>query len=144
MSVNGVTDTRGRLEELRAAKAKREEARLKAIEATELAELELEEKLIAEGKGERGVDFEIVSTEVGLFAVRKPEFLVAKKFNAIAADKVTEEDIIAFVSPCILGDAAAQMAFRSAVADHAGIASRLAIALRLMYEARRVDQLGKL
>lgn len=141
MSVNGVTDTRGRLEELRAAKAKREEARVKAAEAQELAELELEEKLIAEGRGDRGVDFEIISTEAGLFAVKKPEFLTAKKFNAIAADKVSEEDVIAFVSPNIIGD---MMAFRNAMVDHAGIAWRCAAALRLMFEARRVDQLGKL
>lgn len=130
-----------RLEELRAKKASREEARRLAAEAQELAELELEEKLIGEGLGDRGVDFEIVNTEIGLFAVKKPDFLVAKKFNAISADKVTEEDVIQFVAPCIIGD---QAAFRMAVAAHGGVASRLAIALRLMYEARRADQLGKL
>jgi hypothetical protein len=144
MTMNGapVVDTAAtRLAVLREAKAKREEARVKAAEAQELAELELEEKLIADGKGDRGVDFEIISTEAGLFAVRKPDFLVAKKFNAIPAEKVTEEDVIGFVTPCILSDLTA---FRMAITDHAGIASRLAIALRLMYEARRVDQLGKL
>lgn len=144
MSANGVVDVRNRLEELRGAKAKREEIRLKAAEAQELAELELEEKLIADGRGERGVDFEILSTEAGLFAVKKPEFLTAKKFNAVAADKVSEEDVIAFVSPNIIGDPQAAMNFRNAMVDHAGIAWRLAAALRLMFEARRVDQLGKL
>lgn len=140
-NVNGVADTSTRLQVLREAKATREAARVKAAEAQELAELELEEKLIADGKGDRGVDFEIIPTEAGLFAVRKPDFLVAKKFNAIDAAKVTEEDIIGFVTPCILSDLTA---FRMAMTEHAGIASRLAVALRLMYEARRVDQLGKL
>jgi hypothetical protein len=121
-----------RLIELRLAKEKREAALKEAESKQELLELEMEEKYCAKG-WVRGVDFEILNTAKGLFAVRKPDFTVAKKYNSIPASKQTDEDIWAFVVPHILepaGDIA-----RAVMAEHGGLAHRMAIALHNMYGA---------
>ena len=125
-------DPSERLLELRVAKAKREEALKKAEEKQELLELEMEEKYCAKGQV-RGVDFEIVSTAKGLFAVRKPDFTVAKKYNSIPAAKQTDEDVWAFVVPHILEPDSGVA--RAIMQEHGGIAHRCAIALHNMYGA---------
>ncbi len=124
--------TTHRLAELRAAKAKRDAAVKEAEEKREEEELELEEKLA--GKfGVRGVDFEIVNTAKGLFAVRKPDFTVMKKYNSVPSAKQTDEDVWSLVTPHLLHPES--VAARSIMQEHGGIAYRCAAALHNMYGA---------
>ena len=85
-----------KLEELRARKAEREAAAANAAELVEVEALEQDEKLAASGQT-NGVDYAVVTSLVGAFVVRKPDFLVAKKFNA--AKDASIEDAIQFVVP---------------------------------------------
>lgn len=129
------------LEALRARKSAREEARAAEALKQEEEELLLEEKLEVKLGGRRGVAFEIINTEVGLFAVRKPPFVVAKKFNSLPADQRHDEEVIKFVSPCV--EFPEQDVFRATIIEHGGIAWKCALALLNMYEAKRSERLGK-
>ena len=121
---------------------KRREARALALkeeqERQELEELKLEDEL-SEKFGRRGRDFEIIATDVGVFAVRCPDFVVAKKFNA--AKEHDEETIIHFVTPCLVYPEKA--AFTAVIKSHAGVASRCCLALLAMHEASGVARAGK-
>lgn len=133
-----MSDVANRIEELKKRKAEREEKLRQEAEARELEELELEDKLSSE-IGVRGKDFEIINTDIGLFAVKKPDFVVAKRFNA--AETKGEEEIIQFVRPCLLfPDATRALAQFQA---HAGAASRCCLALIAMHEAAGVARAGK-
>lgn len=126
------------LAELRARKAEREEADQRELDAIEAEALLLEEKYVAQGQKE-GVDFSVVPTRKGNFVVRKPDFVVAKRFND-SKEKGAEE-VIHFVMPCLIEPAAekASQIFR----DHGGVAYRLALACLKLYEADVGDRLGK-
>lgn len=134
------------LEMARAKQAKRnEEAKAKAIDA-ELAALDAEEKeydleksLAAKLNGKRGIDFEIVKTDLGLFAVRKPEFVVAKKY--LTAKENGPEERIHFVVPCLEYPDGAEA--KTVFKDHGGIADRLVLALLALYQGMAVEQRGK-
>lgn len=125
------------LEELKAAKAARDAQYAAADEALELQELQLDDEF-SEKLGRRGVDFEIVSTAKGLFVVKKPDFLTAKRFNA--AENKSEEDVIQFVLPCVAHPE--RQVFQAVVVEHGGIAYRCAMAMLKMYEAR-AEERGK-
>lgn len=129
------------LEVLRARKVAREEMRVAAALKREEEELILEEELEKKLAGPRGIAFDIINTEVGLFAVRKPEFVVAKRFNSIPAEKRHDEEVIQFVTPCVVFPDAA--AFRMVIQEHGGIAWRCALSLLSMYEAKVTERLGK-
>lgn len=131
---------RKRLEELRANKAKREDAAKLAAEALELAELELEEKHLK--LGTRGLDFEIISSATGCVVLRKPDFQTASAFNALEPSKRTETEILRFVQPSVVEPTDPQ-AFRAMVMDHGGILWRCAGALLVMYEAKVEERRGK-
>ncbi len=126
------------LDELRAAKEKRDAARATMLEGLELEALQLEEKYESEGK-RLGVDFLIETTLVGNFVVSKPEFIVAKKFAD--AETKSVEDVIQFVSPCVIFPETT--AARKAFLDHAGIAWRLTVLLMKLYEANAGKVRGK-
>jgi len=126
------------LEELRARKVARDEARAKAAEALEVEALTLEEKYESE-LGPRGVVFDVLTTDVGNFVIKRPEFIVAKRF--MAADKRGDEEVAAFVGPCIVFPA--PEVFRATVLLHGGIAWRLANVALELYEARRAKDAGK-
>jgi hypothetical protein len=129
-----------RLEELRARKADREKARQLELDGLELQELELEEAHL--GLGKRGIDFEIVTSEVGFVVVKKPDFQTASVFNAVAVDKRTETEVLRFVMPSVAYPKD-QAAFRAMVSDHGGILWRCAAAVLAMYEAKVEARTGK-
>lgn len=119
-----------KLEGLRKRKEERAKKAADELAKFEIEALELEEK--HENQGLKfGVDFNVETTAIGNFVVKKPEFLVAKKF-ADAASKSVEE-VVQFVAPCILFPE--QMEARIAFQDHGGIAWRLAAVLMKLYEA---------
>ena len=118
------------LEELRARKADREAAAALAREALEIEALELEEKYVDAGK-KLGVDFAVFTTLVGNFAVRNPDFLVAKRFAD--AESKSVEDVIQFVAPCVMFPE--QMAARLVFQEHAGVAWALAKPIMQLHEA---------
>lgn len=128
-----------KLEELRAKKSQREAASKVAIEAREIEELELEEKLIDKMNGKRGVAFEIVNTDIGVFAVRPPDYIVAKQFNAL--DKKGDEDVAKFVRPCVIHPSAD--GFVLTLEKNGGIAWRLANAALALYGAEAEKRVGK-
>jgi hypothetical protein len=130
---------RARLEELRGRKAAREAARQAEIDDLERQELELEEANLSLGK--RGIDFEIVASEVGLVVLKKPDFQTASTFNAIPVDRRSETEILRFVQPSVVTPDSA--AFRALVTDHGGILWRCASALITMYEVRVEERRGK-
>ena len=126
------------LEELRARRAERDQKRQEERDALEAEALELEEKY--ETSGQRlHIDFDVVTTLVGNFVVRKPDFLVAKKFAD--AETKTVEDVIQFVAPCVLFPE--QMIARGMFTEHGGIAYRLSLSLLKLYEADAGKQQGK-
>lgn len=141
MSANGTTTVESgnnKLATLRARKKEREEKAALEFEAIEIQALELEEKYVAEGKT-LGVDFAVEITAIGAFAVRKPEFIVAKRFAD--AETKTVEDVVQFVSPCMLFPEQAQA--RSIFIEHGGIAYALAAKLMKMYQADASAKRGK-
>ncbi len=109
-----------------------------AIEALQLEALELEEKYHDSGK-KLGIDFAVVTTLVGNFVVRNPDFIVAKKFAD--ADTKSVEEVIQFVAPCTLFPEA--MTARVAYQEHAGIAWQCAAALMKLYQADVGQKQGK-
>lgn len=127
-------------------KAHEEKAAKKAeAEAQRALERKVEEYDVAEKfekLGERGVKFEVISTDVGVFAVRCPDFTTAKKFSSIAPDKRTDEDLLAFVDPCVIYPEN-KMLYRAVTQEHAGVAGRLAIAMLAMYEGKAKERVGK-
>lgn len=137
-TIETVALTASKLADLRARKALRDDTRKAEAERLEAEALELEEKY--EDSGKRcGIDFAVVTTAVGNFVVRKPDFIVAKKFSD-AKEKGVEE-IIQFVSPCMLFPDT--LAARAVFQEHGGIAWKLALALLKMYEADASDRMGK-
>lgn len=127
------------LAEYRADAEARAQAATAAAEARELEGYQLVEKF--EGQGLRkGVDFDVLVTEVGCFSVRKPEYIVAKQF--LEKDKQTLEDTMRFVEPCIMHPDVA--AFRSLCLAHGGLVSRCTLVALSLYEAKRANIEGKL
>lgn len=80
-------DEERKLEQVRRARAEQEEARERASARRELAEYELEERLTGELKGPRGEAFEIVSSRVGVFGVRKPDTQAVRTWEKASDDK---------------------------------------------------------
>jgi hypothetical protein len=105
-------------EEMLAARAHRAEEDEKLKERLFLEELTLEDKFSETMK--RGVDFEIIVTPKGCLVLKKPDFLVVKRFNAVPNEKRSEEDVFAFVTPCILSPA--QDVVRPLFTEHPGLA----------------------
>lgn len=128
----------GKVDELRARKAEREAKRAAEVETLEVEALELEEKHATQGM-RHGVDFDVVTTLVGNFVVRKPEFLTAKKFND--AENKSVEEVVQFVAPCVLHPD--QAVARAVFVEHGGVAYRLALSLLRMYEADIGKKAGK-
>ena len=129
----------------RAALAEKKEARDKArkeeMDLLVLEAEELEEKLESEGK-KRGVDYDVLVTLVGVFAVRNPDFVVAKKFSDTPTEKKTVEDVVTFVAPCVCYPEEA-MAARAVFQSHAGVAWKLATLALKLHEADASERLGK-
>jgi hypothetical protein len=125
------------LQERRKARVKAEEERQRGFE---VHELELEEELSTK-HGRRGVDFEIVRTDVGCFAVKRPDFVVSKAFLATDENKRTIEDVMKFVDPCVLYPT--REVFRTTCQEFAGVANRLANACLLMHGGNALQVSGK-
>lgn len=121
------------------AEARRAQARKKA-EEKELEALNVAEELA--GKyGEQGVKFDVVCTDVGVFAVKCPEFTTAKVFNSIPADKRGDEEVFQFVSKCVVYPD--QTSYRAVAQEHGGLNWRLAGAMLAMYEGSAQSRMGK-
>jgi hypothetical protein len=97
----------------RAARAKRLEeiAEEQADEAEELeakvadlriARHDLKKKMEKDANGVEGIDFAIVAHGTRLFVVKKPDFVVYKKFMAIPAKDTQPEHVQQFVGACIM------------------------------------------
>ncbi len=127
-----------KLEELRRRAAEREAAREAELDVLEEEYNELTEKYIAAGK-RSGVDFAVITTLVGNFVVRNPDYLVAKKFAD--ADTKSVEDVIQFVAPCVLYPE--QMIARGIFTEHAGVAWALAPELLALHAAGASKKRGK-
>lgn len=134
-----VNDTGPTLAELLQRKALREAEADREAEALEREVLLLEEK--HEGLGKLGKDYRVVATAAGCIVLRKPEFVVAKRFNAIPAEKRGEEEVITFVTPSVVEPDRAR--FNALVLEHGGIAWRCAQEVLEMYEAAAARRRGK-
>lgn len=128
------------LEELKAAKTERAKQYQAEAEAREVEELTVEEAL-CEKLGRRGIDFDIVNSDVGVFAVRRPEFTIVKGFNALPVEKRDDETVVKFVASCI--EHPTQMAFREVATKHSGLAWRLAKAMLAMSSGNALEESGK-
>lgn len=126
------------IEDKLARKAARVEKAAEDLRQLQSEALDLEEKYEASGH-KYGVDFDVHTSLIGNFVVRKPDFAVAKKFSA-SEDKGPEE-VIQFVAPCILFPE--QQIARLAFQEHAGVAWRLAALLMKLYEADAGIKVGK-
>ncbi len=134
----GNTSQKTALEAARERAEERRKGNQAKAEERELEALNLAEEL-APKFGEQGVKFEVVCTDVGVFAVKCPDFTTAKKFNSL--DKKTDEDVVAFVDPCVISPARAQ--YRAVSQEHGGVSWRLANAMLAMYEGSAQHRLGK-
>lgn len=126
------------LEALRERKAARDAAVKQESEKREVEVLTLEETL-TERLGRRGIAFEIVETEVGVFGLRRPDYVQAKNFNA--KSPVTDEDVASFVKPCV--EYPSKEKFTSVLLEHGGVAWRCAKALLAMYAGEAQAHSGK-
>jgi hypothetical protein len=142
---NGATTTTA--ERLKAAKDKQ---RVRAVEreavneAQELAMIELENRLEDEGKGPRGIHFELVDGGAdGPIAVRLGEMILYKRFTAtMKGDKEpSHEDLVAYVTPCVLHPD--RQAFLALVDKKPVLAMRCANALTTLFGAKDEDARGK-
>src|SRR5580658_6785677 len=79
------------LRRLRANAAARQKVEEEENEARELAELRLVEELSLGGSRKRGVDFEVVNTQFGVFGVRVPDPRGIKQWD-VATGSATDED----------------------------------------------------
>jgi hypothetical protein len=86
-------------------------------------------------------DYDVLTCALGNCVLKKPDYIVARKFNAVPMDKKTEEDVIAFVLPSVVHPPRQVMAewFK----EHAGICWDMALSLLNMYSAKVVDRQGK-
>jgi putative sterol carrier protein len=73
-------DLASRLADARARKQERQQASEQKAEALELACLELEDKLIADGLGDPGVDFVVMATSEGPLALKRGTMAAYKAF----------------------------------------------------------------
>jgi hypothetical protein len=139
MAEEKVTDFEEKLRLAREGRAKREDEARQRAEAVELEALELEEKYTAE-LGPRGVKFDMVTNDVGVFVVKLGEFVAHKRFNS-KGDEVSEEDVFALVTPSLIYPPA--ITALPLLRTHAGIAWDLALAMQRMYRARKETRAGK-
>jgi len=135
-----MSDSKTPLEIAREKDALRNRKAQEKAEARELEALNLVEKL-SESEGQQGVDFEVIVTDVGVFGVKKPNYTVAKQFNAVPLDKRSEEDIAKFVRPHIIYPDVA--VWTPLLETHFGVFIRCAAALLAMYEGRGVAKAGE-
>lgn len=134
-----VNDTGPSLAELRERKARREEEAAKAADALEREVLLLEEKHANLGK--LGKDYRVLATEAGCFVLRKPEFVVGRRFTAIPAEKRTEEDAITLATPCVVEPTRER--FLAIMQEHGGVAWLCANEILEMYGAQAQARRGK-
>ncbi len=92
--------------------------------------MELEEKYATAGQT-KGVDFTIRTTLIGNFVVRKPDFVIAKKFGSVKDPGA--EEVIQFVDPCTLFPP--KEVARAMFQEHAGVAWRLCADIMKLHEA---------
>lgn len=133
-----------RLAAAKAKKADRTVARSAEDEARELAILELENRLEDEGKGPRGVNFEIVDGgSEGPIAVRLGEMVLYKRFTStMKGDKEpTHEDLAAYVTPCVIHPERGK--FLAAIDRRPVLLMRCANALTTLFGAKDEDARGK-
>ncbi len=121
------------------AEARRANVKKKA-EERELEALNVAEELTPK-YGEQGVKFDVIQTDVGVFAVKCPEFTTAKVFNALPADKRGDEEVFQFVSKCVVYPD--QNTYRGVAQEHGGLNWRLAGAMLAMYEGSAQSRMGK-
>jgi hypothetical protein len=133
-----VAEAKTRLQEARKRAEEREAKAKEEAEAHELKVLELEEKCIQD-YGKRGIDWEMIDTDAGVFVVTKPDFVVAKRFNAAAVKD--EETVIQFVRPCVKSPDSSTMG--RLFQEHGGLAWRCALACLALYEVGGANRRGK-
>lgn len=132
-------DSKKTLAEYRADADARAAKAQEAREALELEGYQLVERF--EGQGLRkGLDFDVLVTEIACFVVRKPDYIVAKQFLEKAS--TTIEDTMRFIEPCIAHPDVA--AFRAYCLAHGGLVARCTHVALSLYEAKRVAIEGKL
>lgn len=119
--------TDAELEAWEEAQGKAREAELKALDSEARR---LKKRFVDDGK-RLDTDFRVLTTTVGNFVVGKPEFVSAKRFNAV--ENKTEEDVIRFVLPSVLFPERGAMS--SVFQEHGGIAWALATEMLKMYSA---------
>jgi len=98
------TDLQKRLHEARQRKIARDQAAQEEVERHELAVLELEEKLEAEGLGRCGTDFIVVDGGAeGPIGIKLGPSLLYTRFQAAMAGgkDPRPEDVFAYVFPCV-------------------------------------------
>jgi hypothetical protein len=133
-----------RMARAREAQSKRQDAAARARQLEELAILELENRLEEEGKGPRGVNFEIVDGgSEGPIAVRLGDLVVFKRFQAtMKGDKEpSHEDHYNFVAPSLLYPEKDK--FNAIVGRRAVLLLRCSNALATLYGARDDEARGK-
>jgi hypothetical protein len=134
------TDLDSQLAKLEEEKAKREAKREEKAKLRKLEALQLEAKY-SEELGEKGVKFDIHSTDVGNFVLKLAEFISHKRFNAKSGNGLAEEDVFAFVVPSVVfpdRDTTTRL-FR----EHVQIAWRCAALLQAMSAAEGDAKAGK-
>lgn len=122
----------------RATKEANERAKAAALEATELATLELEFKLEKE-HGARGVGFEIVETVEGPIAVKLGEGVLHTRFQA--SKDMSDSTIDEYVRPCVVHPSKEE--YLAIVARRPAVAIRCASALASLFGAKANADAGK-
>lgn len=117
----------------------REKRRDEERKARDAQALELEAKFETE-LGPRGVKFDLLTTELGIFVVKLGDFVAHKRFNSKGKD-VSEEDVFALIMPSIVHPD--PFTAKGILKEHAGIAWDLAVLMQDLYRAKGRAQAGK-
>lgn len=138
MAENKVESKADKLERLRAWRAQQEAIAVDHDNDLEIAELELAQKYTEMGQ-KRGVDFDVCVCDKGAIVVKRPDYVVAKKY--MATDDKTIEDTVHFVRACV-GEESKKL-FEDLIQSHSGVAWACAVAALKMNAATRVVTRGK-
>jgi hypothetical protein len=138
-----MADTKGDAVEMTDAELEAWERDQEKAEEEAAAKLRAEARRLAKAQvdkgGRRGVDFEVVTTLLGNFVIKKPDFLTAKRF--IDKEGAVVEDVVAFVMPSIVFPDRAGIG--GLFQTHAGIAHKLTAPLLRMFAAEKDTKAGK-
>jgi hypothetical protein len=128
-----------RLKELRKREAARQEVAQAEDDARELQELELVERLEADGLGVRGKGFEVVNTPFGVFGIKKPDARGMAAWDKASGSGANSDRLTGILRNYIVPESDA-MRFHAVCSDTPGVTQVVAAAFLFLSGNVRFEQ----